>query len=161
MHFAVKSQLQNSGYCEFLLWTGLRGNTGPTWITTAGKRPEQPVIKAAWQAAVEAKNQLPLVSVSLQNIWFPPPRPVTANFSRSSSPKGRWRGGGTGPGQECCQTPKLLPFGTKMSLSLVFAPAQVVEEMAEALPVCLGGRTTVHHLPTAKQAQKANCCHAR
>lgn len=35
--------------------------------------------------------------------------------------------------------PELLPFGTKMSLSLVFAPAEVVEEMAEALPVCLWG----------------------
>lgn len=43
-----------------------------------------------------------------------------------------------------------------MSLSLVFAPAQVVEEMAEALPVCLGGggRTTVRHLPAAKRAQQ-------
>lgn len=37
------------------------------------------------------------------------------------------------------QSPKLL-FQTKMSLSPVSAPAEVVDEMAQALPVCLRGK---------------------
>lgn len=59
-----------------------------------------------------------------------------------------------------------------MSLSLVFAPAQVVEEMAEALPVCLGGREGQQSTTSLFQNklnkvfkdfffQKENCCHAR
>lgn len=56
----------------------------------------------------------------------------------------------------CCKTPKLLPCGTKMSLSLVFAPADAGEEMAEALPVCLwDGRGGVCNLPAPKQAQQS------
>lgn len=113
--------------------------------------------------SVEAKNQLPLVSVSLQDIWFPPLRSVTAalTFTAAAAP--------AQPGRPS-NPPEALPLGTKMSLSLVFAPARLVEEMAEALPVRLQrgsgqGGATVRRLLALKQAQhtvfKANRWRAR
>lgn len=103
----------------------------PTSITPVCERPEQTVLKAA----AEANNQLPLVSVSRRDIWLPLLWPVIA----IRCVKGR-QGGGAGPARSPDKPPKLLAFGTKMSLSLVFAPAEAVEDMAEALPVCLWGR---------------------
>lgn len=116
------------------------------------------------------------MSVS-QDIWLPPLRPVTANFSRLSSPP-QADGGEV---VQLSQRPGALSKPQTWSIwykdviePCVFAPARVVEEMAEALPMCLwgGGTTTVWRLPAAKQAQqtvfkdvfffyKANCCRAR
>lgn len=136
----------------------------------------QPVKDQCDRQPWRPKNQLPLVSVS-QDIWLPPLRPVTANFSRLSSPP-QADGGEV---VQLSQRPGALSKPQTWSIwykdviePCVFAPARVVEEMAEALPMCLwgGGTTTVRRLPAAKQAQqtvfkdvfffyKANCCRAR
>lgn len=116
------------------------------------------MLKAAQQAAVEAKNQLPLVSVS-RIYGFP--------LCGLSSLYDTFKADGEevlqGPARSAVKPPKLLPFGTKMSLSLVFAPAEAVEEMAEALPVCLGGGTTLCHLANKECLSifKESCCDAR
>lgn len=102
-----------------------------------------------------AKNQLP---VSLQDIWFPTLRSATTILTFKFPQKADRDEVVQGPARSAVKPPKLLPFGTKMSLSLVFAPAQSVEEMAEALPVCLrrkeGDLTTVCNLLGLKQAQQ-------
>lgn len=61
---------------------------------------------------MEAKNQLPLVFVSLQDIRLPPDTHVHVPL------KGR---GGT------VEPTKLFPLGTKMSLNVACAPAEAAE----------------------------------
>lgn len=101
----------------------------------------QPVKDQCDRQPWRPKNQLPLVSVS-QDIWLPPLRPVTANFSRLSSPP-QADGGEV---VQLSQRPGALSKPQTWSIwykdviePCVFAPARVVEEMAEALPMCLWG----------------------
>lgn len=121
---------------------------GATRVTAVSERA---VIKATWQAVLEAKNQLPLVSVS-PGYMVPPLWAVTSNSPRSSCPKGAVV---QGSARGAVKTPNFVHLAQRCHWHLSLHLLKSWKRWQRLfLCVCEEGGTSVHNLSAPEQAQQ-------